>query len=73
MPPLGRKPVLECAIKIQGADHILFGSSYPLRSEWLYKGVDYVRSLKIGEEEKSLILGENAARLFNIKKKPGML
>jgi predicted TIM-barrel fold metal-dependent hydrolase len=69
--PTWAKPVLECAIKIQGADHILFGSSYPLRSEWLYKGVDYVRSLNIGEEEKSLILGENAARLFNIKENQG--
>lgn len=61
------KEQLECGIKIHGADHVLFGSSYPLRSEWLYKGLDYVRSLNISENDKALILGDNAARLFNLK------
>jgi len=64
-PPWG-KPQLECAIKVLGADHILYGGSYPLRREWFLKGAEYVRSLQISEEEKSLILGGNAARLFNI-------
>jgi predicted TIM-barrel fold metal-dependent hydrolase len=65
-PPWG-KPQLECAVKVLGADHILYGGSYPLRREWFLKGIDFIRNLEISEEEKSLILGENAARLFNIR------
>ena len=65
--PAWSKAQLECAVKEHGADHILFGSSYPLRKEWLLNGADYVHSLDISEEEKSLILGGNACRLFNIK------
>ena len=61
------KPQLECAVKVLGADHILYGGSYPLRREWFLKGVDYVRNLQISEKEKSLILGKNAAKLFKIK------
>jgi predicted TIM-barrel fold metal-dependent hydrolase len=61
------KKQLESAVKILGAEHILFGSSFPLRREWLVKGVDYIKSLDIGEQEKTLILGENAVKLFNIK------
>lgn len=61
------KDQLECAIKVFGADHILYGSSYPVRREWTLKGVEYIQNLQISEAEKSLILGENAVRLFNIK------
>jgi predicted TIM-barrel fold metal-dependent hydrolase len=62
------RPQLECAVKVLGADHILYGGSYPLRKEWFVKGAEYIKSLNIDEKEKSLILGENAAKLFNIKK-----
>ena len=65
--PAWSKVQLECAVKELGADHILFGTSYPLRREWFLEGVDYIQSLDIGSKEKSLILGENAMRLFNIK------
>ncbi len=65
--PIWGKPQLECAVKVLGADHVLFGSSYPLRREWLLKGVDYVKSLEISEKEKSMIMGENAVKLFNLK------
>jgi len=65
--PLWGKAQLECAVKVLGAEHILFGSSWAVRREWMLKGVEYVQNLDIGEREKSLILGENAIRLFNIK------
>jgi len=65
-PPWG-KLQLECAIKVLGADHVLFGTSYPLRREWLVKGVDYMNSLDISDRDKSLVMGENALKLFNIK------
>jgi uncharacterized protein len=58
---------LECAVKVLGANHILYGGSYPLRKEWFMKGPDYVRSLAISEEDKALILGGNAVNLFHIK------
>ena len=58
---------IKCAVKELGANHILFGGHYPVRREWLLKGPTYLRSLDIGEKEKTLILGENAVRLFNIK------
>ena len=63
--PAWGKEQLECAIRVFGVDHVLFGSSYPLRHEWLLKGVDY--NLDIGEQEKAQILGGNAVKLFNIK------
>jgi len=61
------KAQLECAIEVMGADHILYGSSYPVRREWFVKGIEFVRNLDISEESKALILGGNAARLFNIE------
>ena len=65
-PPWG-KPQLECAVKVLGAGHILYGGSYPLRRAWFLKGIEFVKDLEISEEEKSLILSENAAKLFNIR------
>ena len=61
------KAQLECAIEVAGADHILYGSSYPVRREWFVKGIEFVRSLDIPEESKALVLGGNAARLFGIE------
>lgn len=60
---------LECAVKVFGADHILYGGSYPVRKEWFLKGVDYVRKLNISDADKDLILGGNATRLFHIEKR----
>lgn len=58
------KDQLECAVKVLGADHIIWGTSYPVRKEWLTGGPEFVRSLDITEEEKELILGKNAERLY---------
>jgi predicted TIM-barrel fold metal-dependent hydrolase len=60
------KAQLECAVEVLGADHILYGSSYPVRREWFAKGIDFVRGLDISDDSKALILGGNAARLFKI-------
>ena len=61
------KAQLECAVEVLGADHILYGSSYPLRREWFLKGIECVQGLDISEENKALVLGKNAARLFKIR------
>ena len=60
------KEQLECAVRTLGADHILFGSSFPVRPVWLLEGADFVRKLDITEEEKALILGGNAERLYHL-------
>ena len=60
------KAQLECAVKALGADHILFGSSYPVRPMWLLEGADFVRGLDITEEDKELILHKNAERLYHL-------
>ena len=64
--PQWGKAQLECAVKVLGAEHILYGGSYPIRRDWFLQGVDYVRSLAIEERDKALILGGNAARLFRL-------
>jgi len=61
------KTQLECAVEVLGADHILYGSSYPIRRDWFSQGVEFVNNLDIDDESKSLILSKNAIRLFNIK------
>lgn len=58
---------LECAIKTVGADHVIFGTSYPVRREWLLNGPAFVKSLDISDNEKALLLGENAKRIYNLK------
>jgi predicted TIM-barrel fold metal-dependent hydrolase len=64
--PQWGKAQLECAIRVIGADNILYGSSYPIRQDWYFQGLDFVRSLDITEEEKVAILGGNAIRLFKV-------
>ena len=61
------KEHLEFAVKTLGADHVLYGSSYPLRLSWTMEGVDFVRSLDISDAEKSLVLGGTAQKLFKLK------
>jgi predicted TIM-barrel fold metal-dependent hydrolase len=60
------KNALECAVKQHGADHILLGSSFPVFYEWLDRSVESINALEIAQEEKDLILGGNAARIFNL-------
>jgi predicted TIM-barrel fold metal-dependent hydrolase len=64
--PQWGKAQLECAVKVLGADHILYGSSYPIRRDWFMNGPDSVRSLEISESDKLKILGANAVGLFRL-------
>lgn len=63
--PWGKRG-LEFAVEMLGADHIVFGSSYPVRREWLLEGPSFIKALEISGEEKDLILGKNAERLYGI-------
>ncbi|GAA1915654.1 amidohydrolase family protein [Microbacterium aoyamense] len=61
------KDQVEAAIKIGGADHYLFGSSFPVFYGWMSQGVDFVKNdLEISEEDRELILSGNAKRMFNL-------
>ncbi|MGC3992850.1 MAG: amidohydrolase family protein [Propionicimonas sp.] len=57
---------LECAVRVFGADHVVFGTSYPVNPRWLAGGPDFIRSLALSEADKNLILGGNAARLYRL-------
>ena len=58
------KVLLETAVKILGADHIVYGSSSPVKTVWCNEGPEYIRALDITEEEKEQILYRNAHRLY---------
>ncbi|MGN1368843.1 MAG: amidohydrolase family protein [Aristaeellaceae bacterium] len=58
--------LLETAVRILGADHIVYGSSCPVKEEWTVGGPAYVQGLAISEEEKQLILGGNAEMLYQL-------
>lgn len=60
------KAEVECAIKVCGAEHILFGSSFPVVYGWMSEGVKFVNSLDITEEDRELIMHKNACRLFGL-------
>lgn len=61
------KDILETAVKILGADHIIYGSSYPVKQVWMTGGPAFVREPDITEEEKALILEGNARRIYGIE------
>ena len=61
------KEQVECAVKISGADHVLFGTSFPVFYHWMSEGVEFVKKMEITKEEYNLITSENAIRLFNLK------
>jgi predicted TIM-barrel fold metal-dependent hydrolase len=66
-PPWG-KEVVAFAVKQYGADHVLYGSSYPLKLEWASsEAINFMKSLDLSEEEKNMVLGGTAVKLYKIK------
>lgn len=64
--PQWGKAQLECAVKVLGAEHVLYGGSYPIRRDWFLNGPDFVRSLDISRSDKAKILSGNAINLFKL-------
>ncbi|TIC79307.1 amidohydrolase family protein [Nocardioides sp. GY 10127] len=61
------KDQVECAIKVNGADHYMFGSSFPVFYGWMSQGVDFLKNtIEVTDAEREAILSGNAARLFNL-------
>jgi len=61
------KDQVECAIKVCGADHILFSSSFPVFYNWMSDGVEFMKNLDISDEDRKLVMSDNAIRIFNLK------
>ncbi len=57
---------LELAIAFAGADHVLAGSDYPHQIGSLTSMLSSIRALKISEQDRAAILGNNAARLLRL-------
>lgn len=62
------KEGLEMAAKVLGADHILYGSSYPVKLEWMLNGVAMVNSLDLPQEDINKMVSENAQLLYGVLK-----
>jgi predicted TIM-barrel fold metal-dependent hydrolase len=61
------KDQVECALKVNGADHYLFGSSFPVFYGWMGQGVEFMQNeLDISDADRELVLSGNAKRLFNL-------
>lgn len=62
---------LTFATASHGVEHMMMGSDYPVvapDAAGLKRGIDAINELDLTAQEKKLILGENAARIFRIKR-----
>lgn len=61
------KTQVEAALKINGADHFMFGSSFPVFRSWMSQGVDFMNNdVEISQGERDAVMAGNAKRLFNL-------
>lgn len=60
------KQGLEYAVSVVGADHVIYGSSYPVKMDWMKGGPEFIRNLDITGEEKEQILHKNAERFYQL-------
>ncbi len=60
------KVLLETAVQILGADHIVYGSSSPVKAVWRNEGPDFIRRLNLSDEEKEQMLWRNARQLYHL-------
>ncbi|WP_440710476.1 amidohydrolase family protein [Herbiconiux sp. YIM B11900] len=61
------KEQVEAAITINGADHYLFGSSFPVFYSWMGQGVEFLKSgIELSDADREAVLSGNAKRLFNL-------
>lgn len=61
------KDQVEAAIKINGADHYMFGSSFPVFYSWMSQGVEFLQNeIELSDADREAVLYGNAKRLFNL-------
>jgi len=65
-PPFWKDWEMKCAIENLGADHICFGSDYPVHMGFLKQAVSMMDGLEVEAPIKQQIWGDNAAKLFKL-------
>lgn len=61
------KTQVEAALKINGADHYLFGSSFPVFRSWMNQGVEFLKhEIEVSDADRDAVLYGNAKRLFDL-------
>ena len=63
---ISHQPALRLATEQFGADHLMFGSDYPLGSGSLEDALRFVQDAELTEAERELVLGANAVRVLNL-------
>lgn len=61
------KSGLEYAVSVVGADHIIYGSSYPVKMDWMLGGPEFIQNLSISKIDKEKILSENAKKFYQLE------
>jgi predicted TIM-barrel fold metal-dependent hydrolase len=61
------KTQVEAAIEINGADHFMFGSSFPVFYGWMSQGVDFMKNtVELSDADREAVLSGNAKRMFDL-------
>jgi predicted TIM-barrel fold metal-dependent hydrolase len=64
-PPFWYKAEVRCAIETLGADHICYGSDYPIQPDWIGRSLELVTGQEgLSDDALADILGRNALRVF---------
>jgi len=59
-------PAMRCCLDFVGAEQIVLGTDYPFSVGGWDQAIDLVKQLELCEKDTSNILGDNAARIFNL-------
>ena len=57
---------IEMAIKVLGANNVIYGSSYPVKTAWMTAGPAMVRKLDVDTNVIENVLSDNAKRVYQI-------
>lgn len=60
-------PAIRCCLEYVGSNHMLLGTDYANRMGTWDRAVGLVKEFGLSEVDTNLILGDNAARLFQIE------
>jgi predicted TIM-barrel fold metal-dependent hydrolase len=58
------KDQVECALKVNGADHYMFGSSFPVVYGWMSQGVEFLKdTIEVSDADREMVLSKRLFRL----------
>lgn len=64
----GYLPAMKCCLEFMGADHMCLGTDYAHRIGYVEDAVGIVKRMGLSKRDTDKILGENAARIYNLDK-----